>query len=235
MALRNGFPDDSRSTPVPNLVFGPVLEELDDLTALKCLLRLLWLHSQERLFRRYVTRDKMIADRTMSHALASTGSRPEEALDEALAKLEDMGLLIHLRTGQRDGGQHVYMPNTREGRRAAEHVKASGLGVAARPAVRQRQELAAKPNIFALYEDNIGIIPPMMAEMLKDAEATYPAAWIEGAFREAVTRNRRNWRYIEAILMAWATEGRDHGEPGGRPKKVDAREWIRRHGLPRPS
>ena len=235
MALRNGFPDESRSTPVPNLVFGPVLEELDDLAALKCLLRAFWLHSQKRSFPRYVTRGEMLADRTMSRALASTGSRPEQALDEALSRLEDLGLLIQLRTGQSDGGQDVYLPNTREGRRAAEHVRASGLGVAARPAARQRQEPAAKPNIFALYEENIGIIGPMMAEALKEAEATYPDAWIEEAFREAVTRNRRNWRYIEAILTAWDKEGRDHGEPGGRPQKVDAREWIRRHGLPRPS
>ena len=235
MALRNGFPDDSRSTPVPNPVFGQVLEELDDPAALKCLLRALWLHSQKRLFPRYVTRGEMIADRTMSRALASTGSRPEEALDEALAKLEDLGLLIHLRTEQGDSGQDVYLPNTREGRRAAEHVKVGGLAVAARPVVRQRQAPPAKPNIFALYEENIGIIGPMMAEALKEAEATYPAAWIGEAFREAVTRNRRNWRYIEAILTAWDKEGREHGEPGGRPKKVDAREWIRRHGLPRPS
>ena len=235
MALRNGFPDDSRSTPVPNLVFGQVLEELDDPAALKCLLRVLWLHSQERPSRRYVTRDKMLADRTMSRALAFTGSPLEDALDEALAKLEELGLLIHLQTGQSENGQDVYLPNTREGRRAAEHVKGGGLAVAARPVVRQRQAPAAKPNIFALYEENIGIIGPMMAEALKEAEATYPAAWIEEAFREAVTRNRRNWRYIEAILVAWATEGRDHGEPGGRPRKVDAREWIRRHGLPRPS
>ena len=125
------------------------------------------------------------------------------------------------------------MPNTREGRRAAGHVKAGGLGVVARPAVMQRQAPDVKPNIFALYEENIGIIGPMMAEALKEAETTYPAAWIEEAFREAVTRNKRNWRYIEAILTAWDKEGRDHGEPGGRPKKVDAREWIRRYGIPK--
>ena len=115
---------------MPNLVFGPVLEELDDPAALKCLLRALWLHSQKKLFPRYITRGDMIADRTMSRTLASTGSRPEEALDEALAKLESLGLLIHLRTGQSDGAQDVYMPNTREGRRAAGHVKAGGVGVA---------------------------------------------------------------------------------------------------------
>ena len=235
MTLRDGFPDDSRTTPLPNLVFGPVLEELDDLAALKCLLRAFWLHSQKRSFPRYLTRAEITADRTVARALNTPGSHPDAALDEALGKLEDLGLLIHLRMQQGDGVQDVYMPNTREGRMAAEHLKAEGSDVAPRPRVRRRQAATAKPNIFALYEENIGIIGPMLAETLKAAEETYPEAWIEEAFRLAVERNRRNWRYIEAILMAWATEGRDHGEPGGRPKKVDAREWIRRHGLPRPS
>ena len=235
MTLQNGFPDDARFTPLPNLVFGPVLEELDDLHALKCLLRALWLQSQKKSFPRYITRDEMIADRTMTRSLASPGSPPDEALDKALGKLEDMGLLIHLRMGQSDGAQDVYMPNTREGRSTSAHVKDEGLGVAVQSPPRHRQAPVAKRNIFALYEENIGVIGPIMAEALKDAEETYPAAWIEEAFREAVARNVRNWRYVEAILMAWTTEGRDHGEPGGRPKKVDAREWIRRHGLPRSS
>lgn len=233
MALRNGFPDDSRSTPVPNLVFGPVLEELDDAAALKCLLRAFWLHSQKRSFPRYITRGEMLVDRTMSRSLASARLRTEDALDDALDKLEDMGLLIHLRMRQGDGAQDVYVPNNREGRRAAEHVEAAGLGVAARPAVRQRQEPASKPNIFALYEENIGIIVPMMADRLKGAEATYPAAWIEEAFREAVARNARNWKYIEKILTNWDKEGRDRGESGQRSKKIDSREWIRRYGLPK--
>ena len=235
MTLQEGFPDDSRLTPVPNLVFGPLLEELDDLPALKCLLRAFWLHSQKRSFPRFLTRGDMAADRTMARALASGDSQPDEALDEALGKLEDLGLLIHLRMRQGEGDVDVYMPNTREGRSTSAHVKANGLGVAVQSPPRKRQAPAAKPNIFALYEENIGIIGPILAETLKSAEESYPPAWIEEAFREAVARNRRNWRYIEAILTAWDKEGRDHGEPGRRPKKVDAREWIRRHGLPRQS
>ena len=71
----------------------------------------------------------------------------------------------------------------------------------------KRQAPDVKPNIFALYEENVGIIGPMMAEALKEAETTYPAAWIEEAFREAVARNKRSWRYIETILTS-VGEGR---------------------------
>jgi DNA replication protein len=67
-------------------------------------------------------------------------------------------------------------------------------------------------NIFALYEQNIGMITPMIAEELKDAEKLYPSEWIEEAFKEAVALNKRIWRYIKRILERWASEGKDSGE-----------------------
>lgn len=65
-----------------------------------------------------------------------------------------------------------------------------------------------RPNIFVLYEQNIGLLTPMIASQLEDAADHYPADWIEAAFNEAVQRNKRNWKYINAILRRWETEGR---------------------------
>jgi DNA replication protein len=65
-----------------------------------------------------------------------------------------------------------------------------------------------QPNIFVLYEQNIGLLTPMIASQLEDAADHYPAEWIEAAFSEAVQRNKRNWKYINAILRRWETEGR---------------------------
>jgi DNA replication protein len=65
-----------------------------------------------------------------------------------------------------------------------------------------------RPNIFVLYEQNIGLLTPMIANQLEDAADRYPADWIEAAFSEAVQRNKRNWKYISAILRRWETEGR---------------------------
>jgi DnaD/phage-associated family protein len=48
----------------------------------------------------------------------------------------------------------------------------------------------------------------MIASQLEDAADHYPADWIEAAFSEAVQRNKRNWKYISAILRNWETEGR---------------------------
>jgi DNA replication protein len=65
-----------------------------------------------------------------------------------------------------------------------------------------------RPNIFRLYEENIGPLTPMVADLLRDAEAVYPADWLEEAVKIAVQRNARNWRFVEAVLRRWKEEGR---------------------------
>lgn len=66
-----------------------------------------------------------------------------------------------------------------------------------------------KSNVFKLYEENIGPLTPLLSDMLKEAERNYPGAWFEEAFEIAVSRNVRNWKYIEAILSRWKENGKD--------------------------
>jgi DnaD/phage-associated family protein len=82
-------------------------------------------------------------------------------------------------------------------------------------------------NVFALYEQNIGIITPMIAEELKEAEKLYPPQWIEEAFKEAVTLNKRSWKYIARILERWASEGKDSGEYKRDVKKDGPDKYIK--------
>ena len=98
----------------------------------------------------------------------------------------------------------------------------------------QIEEVTASPtihsNVFSIYEQNIGMLTPIIAERLKDAEQTYPLEWIEDAFREAVENNKRSWRYVESILNRWAVEGRDYGESGRHLKTIDVKQYLRRYG-----
>jgi len=82
-------------------------------------------------------------------------------------------------------------------------------------------------NIFALYEQNIGMITPMIAEELKEAEKLYPPQWIEEALKEAVALNKRSWRYIARILERWTSEGKDSGEHRRNIKKIDPDKYIK--------
>jgi DNA replication protein len=82
-------------------------------------------------------------------------------------------------------------------------------------------------NIFALYEQNIGLIQSTIVEELKEAEKLYPPQWIEEAFKEAAALNKRSWRYIARILERWASEGKDSGEHKRDIKKDDPDKYIK--------
>ncbi|MGD9091874.1 MAG: DnaD domain protein, partial [Anaerolineales bacterium] len=84
-----------------------------------------------------------------------------------------------------------------------------------------------KPNIYRVYEKNIGPITPMIAEELREAEKTYSPQWIEDAVRVAVENNVRNWRYVSAILERWQLKGRDERKDRRDTEKARLRykEW----------
>jgi DnaD/phage-associated family protein len=63
------------------------------------------------------------------------------------------------------------------------------------------------PGIYRLYEDNIGPLTPLLADLLQEAEKIYPPSVIQFAFEEAVKKNARNWKYIDAILRKWQEKG----------------------------
>lgn len=66
----------------------------------------------------------------------------------------------------------------------------------------------SSPNIYKLYEENIGPITPLLSDILKDAEEEYPAEWFEEAFKKGIENNVRKWKYIEAILKNWKENGK---------------------------
>ncbi len=90
-----------------------------------------------------------------------------------------------------------------------------------------------RPNLYRLYEEHIGPLSPLIVDALRDAEETYPAAWVAEAIEIAVKRNARNWRYIEAILKRWKEEGhvsqqdrQDHSEADNRYRKGKFADFI---------
>ena len=65
--------------------------------------------------------------------------------------------------------------------------------------------------IFQHYEQNIGVLTPMIAEEIADALDVYPTSWIEEVILIAVTFNKRSWAYCRTILERWNREGKDDG------------------------
>jgi len=67
----------------------------------------------------------------------------------------------------------------------------------------QEEEGAPGKNVFQLYEEEVGLLTPMIADTLKAWEKDVPEQWIADAIREAVKNGKRNLSYIEAILKRW--------------------------------
>jgi len=157
------------------------------------------------------------SDAVLRRALRRRGDPrpPEEKLRLGLDLAVRRGTLLRVRV--RVDGEVVawYFFNTERNRRVVErllHGELSPLRLlelegsvtdGSAPAIE-----IERPTIFALYEQNIALLVPLMAEQLADAAEHYPAEWIEEAFREAIEQNKRSWSYIRAILRRWETEGK---------------------------
>jgi DNA replication protein len=107
-----------------------------------------------------------------------------------------------------------------------DRVRRGELELATHAILEEPRADVERPNIFVLYEQNIGLLQPMIAEELQEAEQSYPAGWIEEAFRIAAEQNVRKWRYIREILERWATEGKDDAE-ARRGSEADRYRYIK--------
>jgi DNA replication protein len=224
-----GFPAGKQSyTPVPNLFFTELLPGIDHLGELKVTLHIFWLLALQKRERPYVSGRELAADRRLLGGLASpgisaSGVTPAEALHDALDRAVARRTLLRVTTGSGSTQHDWYFINSEKGRQAVGDLLAGRWSPAGPDEPVQLD--SQRPNIFVLYEHNIGPLTPLLAEQLMEAEDTYPAPWIEDAFREAVELNKRSWRYVQRILERWAAEGRED-ETTRRGDERDRRPFI---------
>jgi DNA replication protein len=226
----SGFPAKSKFTPIPNIFFSELLPQIDDPAELKVMLHIFWTLYQKRSYPRYVTYGDLLSDPVLMRGIEDQGSAPE-VLRQALNQAVSRGTILCLKL-ERDGEVHeLYLINDDAGRKAMEKMESGELKVGNLAKAEPCPVSQEQPNIFTLYEKNIGMLTPIIAEELKEAEKLYPASWIQDAFKEAVDLNKRSWRYISRILERWAAEGKHDGEPG-RYSKADSspEEYRRRYG-----
>ena len=225
-----GFVQGTRYTSVPNALLGPLLAEIDSLQELKCVLRVLGLVYQRRGQRPWVTLEELLADRTLMEGLSQEDGGAKKAVGDGIRQAVERGTLFEVR-GRGDGAEETFIfVNDEQGRRAAQRLDPNVTIPLLLEPPQSEGQAEPRPDIFTLYEENIGPLTPLLCDELREAEATYPWTWVMEAFREAVELQRRNWRYISRILERWAREGKDHGEPGRYSKAADPKEYLRRYG-----
>lgn len=213
----SGFPEGKASVVhLPEAFFTEILPHMDDLAELQLTLLVLWRLAQQRAaVAPWVTEAELLGDALVQQTLGVEDTAV--LLAQALERSVTRGVLLRVPWRRADGVEEIrYLANSPRGRIAAEALR--------RGVVPHRVRNVARPNIFALYEQNIGPLTALISEDLREAETTYPTAWIEDAFREAVRLNKRNWKYIRAILERWDTEGRD--ESDRRDSEADGRRYV---------
>ena len=235
-----GFPRGVQFTPVPDPLFGPLLQEIDDLAELKVTLRAVWLCHRKRGSPRMLSREELCNDLALRRGLGVGQESPEPEIQRGLDRAVARGSLLRYQPEPDKPREQFYLLNTDTERQALARLRGAGRSLPDNRLERQDEGVFDAPegdkaNIFVLYEQNIGAtIGPLLAEQLKDAEEAYPWPWIVEAFRIAVASHVYNWRYIEGILRRWAAEGRNDGELGrhsqadNRTKYLD--EYQRRRG-----
>lgn len=221
----SGFPEGKpRLTVIPSQFFSELLPEIDHLGELKLALYFFWsLDRMEGEFR-YLKETEIAADQRFMSGMGETDDEARTNLREALERLVSRGMLLQagLETDGQD--QSLYFLNSPKGRAAIEAITRGDW----RPTGDEHapvELVIERPNIYRLYEQNIGPLTPMIAEALRDAEESFPPEWIEEAVRIAVENNARSWRYIDAILERWNKEGR-HEQKDRRDTEKDRRRYV---------
>lgn len=216
-----GFPEGKLElTPIPTQFFYDLLTEIDHLGELKLTIYAFWALGQREGTYRYLSLNELGKDERFLSGLAMPGIDAEEALEEALERAVARGTLISVSGTFSGGSDQLYFLNSERGRAAVAAIESGDwLPAEDHPIALIRQ----RPNIFTLYEQNIGPLTPIIAERLRGAEKEYPVHWVEEAIQISVENNVRKWRYIEAILEDWRRRGKDEREDRGDTEKARRR------------
>ena len=191
-----GFTDSESFTQLPITFFQKLLTEINDTAELKVTLFFLWrVQHMEGPFRALCQTDFTEKDLGLD-------------ADEVVAGLEKAVQRGSILKAEHDADVFYFL-NSPRGRAAAE---AFAKGNWRESAKIMSAPVVERPNVFKLYEENIGPLTPMIADMLKDAEEIYSEEWVAEALEIAVTKNVRNWKYVEAILKRWKEQGKYEGK-----------------------
>jgi DnaD/phage-associated family protein len=225
MAEFPGFPAGKvRFTKIPAPFYTDLLPQIDHLVELKVTLYALWQLDRMEGQPRYLQYLDFSEDKIFMDGLAKDDKKSHAALKDGLKRAVERHTLLKLEIELDGQERDFFFLNSARGRAAAEEIEKGEWQPSgdSRFPIELMQE---KPNIFALYENHIGPLTPMIADTLKEAEEEYPQRWIEESIRIAVENNARKWSYVQAILLRWKEEGRDERRHQGDSEK-DRRKYV---------
>jgi len=224
-----GFPARTQYTPIPNVFFSRLMPQINNIAELKTTLHIFRLLYGKRGYPRFTTYRELLSDKSLMSSLQEGKQPSDQVLGDAVDMAVKRGTILHIVLDMDGTPEDVYFLNTESDRRAVTKIKNGELVLAGLKSVGESHaDIETKsPDIFALYEQNIGMLTPMIAEELREAEKLYPEAWIRDAIKEATKQSIHKWSYISAILERWAAEGKRDGTHKRDSKKTDSDKYIK--------
>lgn len=198
-----GFVAGGHATTLPSQFFVDLLPVIEDIEELRVTLYACYAIARRRGPLRAVRASELASEAPLARAFAHTGGA--EAIRVALDAAVTRGTLVACPLAD---GDALYFMNNDAGRRARMRVQAGALeapALAARPPA----PAARPPRAAEVYEQEIGVLSPAVADAIAEAAARWPEPWLIEAIRLAALRNARSWRYALAVLERWEAEGRD--------------------------
>lgn len=205
------------SLHIPRVFIAEVLPQIADQAELKVTICLFDLLAEAGGYEAPLPEETVYRHTALRASLKRLGSpkEPDESIGRGLELAVSRGTMLRFMATAAEGangrGQSWYLLNTPRNREALGKM---ARGVSPPPPALHPPDgpppliEPERPNVFRLYEQNVGLLTPIIADQLIEATERYPLDWIEEAFGEAVSYNKRNWRYIRAILEKWEANGR---------------------------
>ena len=176
MTARNGaaFVRDLEPVALPAYFYRELLPAIDDLAELKLTVFSLAALGQKEGDFRYLRFREFIADERLMRglAVANPSAAAEETVERALEKAVARGTLLLAEVATAGETERYYFSADESGVALQRRIQAGEW----RPAADGEIELLPpRPSIYALYEENIGVLTPMIAESIKEAQASLSA------------------------------------------------------------
>jgi DnaD/phage-associated family protein len=214
-------------TPIPNPFLTRLMPHISDIAELKTTLHVFMSIYSKKGYPRFVSFGELLNNTSLMQCFNQMGNSSKEILSNALESAVKRGTLLHL-PAKANYIADIYFLNTLADRKAMDRVINGKLNLPDfESKIESIPQMEDSPDIYTLYEENIGMLTPIIAEELKEAEKLYPYTWIRDAVNIAVTQNKRKWNYISTILERWSTEGRDNGAYRRDSKKEDPDKYIK--------
>ena len=155
-----GFPDGKlRLTQVPNLFFSDLLPIIDNLSELKVTLYAFWALAHKEGQVRFLRLADFLSDEQFMKGMGPTPTLAAQALEDGVERAVARATFLHVSVESADGKADLYFLNTEKGRAAVDGITKGEW----RPNPDEDEPvtlMVERPNIFVLYEQNIGMLTP---------------------------------------------------------------------------